>query len=138
MKAWDPDHPPGRRASLSVHQPLGEGVSNNKLEEARMTDSTKSHGASDAAMEMEKLRADIATLRDDVARLVKTLASEAKGLASEAKGDASEEVRRLYAKLSEQSGRSARAIAHEVEERPLMALLLAFGIGFIGGTLLRR
>ena len=103
-----------------------------------MTDSTKSHAASEAAMEMEKLRADIATLRDDVARLVKTLASEAKGLASEAKGDASEEVRRLYAKLSEQSGRSARAIAHEVEERPLMALLLAFGIGFIGGSLLRR
>ena len=103
-----------------------------------MTDSTKTHGASEAAMEMEKLRADIATLRDDVSRLVKTLASEAKGLASEAKGDASEEVRRLYAKLSEQSGRSAKALAHEVEERPLTALLLAFGIGFIGGTLLRR
>ena len=96
-----------------------------------MTDSTKTHGAGDAAMEMEKLRADIATLRDDVARLVKTLASEAKG-------DASEEVRRLYAKLSEESGRSAKALAHEVEERPLTALLLAFGIGFIGGTLLRR
>ena len=29
-----------------------------------MTDSTKTHGASEAAMEMEKLRADIATLRD--------------------------------------------------------------------------
>jgi ElaB/YqjD/DUF883 family membrane-anchored ribosome-binding protein len=103
-----------------------------------MTDSTKTHGTGEAAMEMDKLRADIATLRDDVARLVKTLASEAKGMASEAKGDASEEFRRLYAKLSEQSGRGAKAIAHEVEERPLVTLLLAFGIGFIGGTLLRR
>ena len=96
-----------------------------------MSESAKSHAGSESATEFEKVQKDIAALREDLTRLVK-------GLAADAKSDVSEETRRLYAKLSDQGQRSAKAIAHEIEERPLMMLLLAFGIGFIGGSLLRR
>jgi len=96
-----------------------------------MNETGKLHGSGDMAADIEKIRGDIASLKDDLARLVK-------GLASNAKGEISEESRRLYAKLSEQSERSAKLLAREVEERPLATLLLAFGIGFIGGSLMRR
>jgi hypothetical protein len=61
-----------------------------------------------------------------------------KGLASNAKGEISDEAKRLYAKLSEGGERSTKLLAREVEERPLTMLLLAFGLGFIGGNLMRR
>ncbi len=96
-----------------------------------MNEASKAHGSGEAAAEFEKIRKDIASLREDLARLVKTLTSDARG-------EISEETRRLYAGLFDQSERSARAIAREVEERPLTTLLLAFGVGFIGGSLLRR
>jgi len=96
-----------------------------------MTDSSKSHSGSDVGAEFERIQKDIASLREDLARLVKTAAGEAKG-------EVSEEARRLYAKLAHHGGRSAEALIHEIEERPLTMLLLAFGIGFIGGSLLRR
>jgi ElaB/YqjD/DUF883 family membrane-anchored ribosome-binding protein len=83
------------------------------------------------AADIDKIRGDIASLKDDFARVVKDLASNAKG-------EISDETKRLYAKLSQQSERSAKRLAREVEERPLTTLLLAFGIGFIGGSLMRR
>jgi hypothetical protein len=96
-----------------------------------MNETSKSHGSEEAAAELEKIRNDVASLRADLARLVSTLTRNATG-------EVSEEARRLYARLSDQGERSARAIAREVEERPLTTILLAFGIGFIGGSFLRR
>jgi F0F1-type ATP synthase membrane subunit b/b' len=96
-----------------------------------MSETGKAQGGSEAAAEIEKLRSDLASVKQDLARLLKTLAAEAKG-------GASEEAQRLYATLSEQSERSTKALRQEMEERPLITLLLAFGIGFIGGSLLRR
>lgn len=77
------------------------------------------------------IREDIATLRSDLAKLMAHMTGGVKA-------ELSDETRRLYAKLSEEGQRSASAIAHGVEERPLLSLLAAFGIGFIGGNLLRR
>ena len=83
------------------------------------------------AGDLVDIREDIVTLRNDLAKLVAHLTSGAKA-------ELSDEPHRLYAKLSEEGRRSASAIARGVEERPLLSLLAAFGIGFIGGNLLRR
>ena len=48
------------------------------------------------------------------------------------------EADRLYRSLTKQSERSVRAISRQVEEQPLTSLLVAFGIGLIGGRLLSR
>jgi hypothetical protein len=92
-----------------------------------MTETSKTRGSGETAVDLEKIREDLASLREDLARLT-----------SDAKGEISEEARRLYARLSDQGQRSATAISRGIEEQPLLTLLLAFGIGFIGGSLLRR
>ena len=81
-----------------------------------MSNTHRSGGRDAAAADLKLIRDDIAFLREDLAQLVKDIAGGARD-------EASEEARRVYAKL---------------EERPLLTLLLAFGIGFIGGSLLRR
>ena len=96
-----------------------------------MNETSKAGGSGERAADFDKIREDVASLREDLASLLRHLARDAKG-------EMSEEGRRLYAKLSDSGERSASALAREVEERPLLTLLLAFGIGFIGGSLLRR
>ncbi len=96
-----------------------------------MNDTSKATTGADTAAEFDKIREDIAALKADLARL-------GKDLANTARGEISEESRRLYAKLAERGDRSVRAVSREIEERPLTVLLLAFGIGFISGSLLRR
>jgi len=96
-----------------------------------MNDTAKAGASGESAADLQKLREDIAALKEDLARAVRHLTRDATD-------EVSEEARRLYAKLSDTGGRSAAAIAREVEERPLLTLLVAFGIGFIGGSLLRR
>jgi hypothetical protein len=96
-----------------------------------MTESSKAHAAADAGTEFEKIQKELAQLREDFARL-------AKALAKEAKGDLPEEARRLFDSLSQTSEHSLKAVAREVEERPLTSLFLAFCAGFLGSALLRR
>jgi ElaB/YqjD/DUF883 family membrane-anchored ribosome-binding protein len=83
--------------------------------------------AEDVADEVTRLREDLAALKSDLVRLVKNM-----------RGEASEEAQQLYTKLAKESERSAQAVMHEIEERPLTALLIAFAIGFIGGRFLSR
>jgi ElaB/YqjD/DUF883 family membrane-anchored ribosome-binding protein len=49
-----------------------------------------------------------------------------------------DETDRLYRSLSKQGERSIKAISRQVEEQPFTSLLVAFGIGLIGGRLLGR
>jgi hypothetical protein len=96
-----------------------------------MSDMSKTGGNGETTADLERIGEDVVALREDLARVVKHFTRNAKG-------EMSEEARRLYAKLSDTGKRSTTAIAREVEERPLFTMLLAFGIGFIGGSLLRR
>jgi hypothetical protein len=96
-----------------------------------MSDMSRTGGNGETTADLERIREDVVALREDLARVVKHLTRNAKG-------EMSEEARRLYAKLSDTGKSAATAIAHEVEEGPFLTLLLALGIGFIGGSLLRR
>jgi ElaB/YqjD/DUF883 family membrane-anchored ribosome-binding protein len=96
-----------------------------------MSESSRSRTDDADTPDLEQLRTDIADLKSAFARLVDDVKKGAtKGVGREAE--------RLYSQLADTSERSASALAREVEERPLTALLIAFGIGFIGGRLLTR
>jgi len=85
----------------------------------------------EGAADLKRVREDIAALREDLVKLVQSIAREAED-------DLPAEARRLYDKLADQGEGAATTIARGREEQPLIARLLAFGIGFIGGSLLRR
>jgi hypothetical protein len=93
---------------------------------------------SDEGGDFEAIRADIETLRKDLGRLMEHVKSGAfqnvAGRFEEISGDA----RRLYDQARAGGERSAEALVRQVEERPLATLLVAFGLGFIGGRLIRR
>jgi ElaB/YqjD/DUF883 family membrane-anchored ribosome-binding protein len=96
-----------------------------------MSESSRSRAGDADTPDLEQLKTDIADLKSAFGKLVDDLKKGAtKGVGREAE--------RLYSQLADTSERSASALAREVEERPLTALLIAFGIGFIGGRLLTR
>jgi ElaB/YqjD/DUF883 family membrane-anchored ribosome-binding protein len=84
------------------------------------------------------LQADLAALRRDMASLIDNLGSEASSKAQAAAASVDDGARRLYRTVSAEGGKSMDAISRQVEEQPLVALLLAVGIGWIGGRLLSR
>ena len=83
---------------------------------------------------------DIALIKRDLAALIKNnMKIDLSGEIASAKnvlGDMSEEVSHLYRNMAEQGERSIKAIGKNVEEQPVISLLLAFALGFIGGKLL--
>ncbi len=85
----------------------------------------------DANPNGETIRADIEALKRELAKLmshVKTGASE--GVAGEA--------RRLLDAVADENAEAAAALRRYVETRPLTALLIAFGCGFVASRMLRR
>lgn len=73
-------------------------------------------------------------LADDVAALKRDLASLVDNLKKTGKGTAND----VYRNIAAESERSVKAISRQVEEQPLMSLLIAFGVGLVGGRLLSR
>ncbi len=85
---------------------------------------------------------DLAALRRDFAGLMSQMKSGAlKGAnaaAEDALGQLGERANHLYESVAAQGQRSAKAIGRQVEEQPVMSLLVAFGVGFIASRLLTR
>ncbi|MEJ0048038.1 MAG: hypothetical protein WDN04_19395 [Rhodospirillales bacterium] len=96
--------------------------------------SASSNGANDVSA----LRDDIASLQRDVGILLGHLKS---GAASSARGAADqleESATRTYRQIAAEGTRSMKAMERQVEDRPLLAVLIAAGVGYIGGRLLSR
>lgn len=88
---------------------------------------------------------DLATLRDDLAGLKRDVASLIDhlkiGVATGTRTAATEiddSARRVMRGVADGAEKSAGLIAHEVEKQPLVALLIALGIGWVGGRLMPR
>jgi len=81
--------------------------------------------------DLETIRDDLDALKTDLGALLKHI----KGGAVDGVGD---QAKRLYGKLSAQSGESLEAFTRQVEEKPLASLLIAFGVGFIFARILSR
>lgn len=70
---------------------------------------------------------DVAALKRDLAHLIENVKKTGKGTAND-----------VYRNIAAESERSIKAVSRQVEEQPLMSLLIAFGVGLVGGRLLSR
>ena len=84
------------------------------------------------------LQGDIAALKRDVASLLQHLKAGAANGAQSAAASVDDSARHLYRNLAAEGERSAEAISRRVEEKPLTALLIALGVGYLAGRVLSR
>lgn len=92
-----------------------------------------------------KTDADLAALHDDVIALKRDVTSLLEHLklgATNGAQTAAERIddgaKKIYRNVAAEGDRAAKAIGRQVEEQPLVALLIALGIGYVGGRLLSR
>ena len=95
-------------------------------------------GSNTGAADLESLQQDIAALKRDVGSLLEHLKSGASKGAQNAAGQIDDEARRLYRNVASEGERTVKAISAQIEEKPLIALLIALGVGYLGGRLLSR
>jgi ElaB/YqjD/DUF883 family membrane-anchored ribosome-binding protein len=87
---------------------------------------------------LANLQEDVAALKRDLSSLLSHLTSGASSGAQAASDQIGDHATRLYNDATAGGARSMKAISRQVEEQPLLALLVVLGIGFVGGRLLSR
>jgi len=88
--------------------------------------------------DMTALRADLASLQRDVGVLMAHLQSDATATIQGAAAKLEEGAGKLLRNITDEGGRSMKAVGQKIEEQPLMALLIAFGVGYLGGRTIGR
>ena len=88
--------------------------------------------------DIDALRGDVAALKGDVGRLIEHLKGGAKNGARNAADQFNAQIRGLSENASVQGEHSVRALGARVREEPILAVLIAFGIGYVGGRALSR
>jgi hypothetical protein len=98
-----------------------------------------------ASPDFERIMNDFASLKRDFADPVGHVkkgaingVGDATGGVRSSLGLLGDTTRGVYDELAAQGERSARALGRQVEERPLMSLLVAFGVGMLASRLLPR
>ncbi|HYM32278.1 MAG TPA: hypothetical protein VEU47_13315 [Candidatus Cybelea sp.] len=91
-----------------------------------------------ATPDVEQLMKDIASLRREFSNLVDHMKAGASDTARASAEQLGDRARVVYDKLAADADRSAKAIARQVEEQPLLSLLIAFAVGFVASRLLSR
>jgi hypothetical protein len=85
---------------------------------------------------------DLAALKRDLATLMDHLKTDAlngaSGAAQSAIGRIGDRAEGIYESLAAQGKRSGKAISRQLEEQPVVSLLLAFAVGFCVSRLLSR
>jgi len=97
-----------------------------------MSATTKIHPVAESNPDLDAIVSDLASLRRDLAALTDHLKIGAVSGAKGAARDVAGEAERLYGNLAAQGERSMKALGRQVEEQPVMSLLLAFALGFAG------
>jgi ElaB/YqjD/DUF883 family membrane-anchored ribosome-binding protein len=95
-----------------------------------MTDTTET--------DLRKLAEDVQALKRDLAALADHSRDTLWSGAADTANAIGSEAQRLYDGAAAQGKRSAKAISDQIEEQPLLSILIAFGIGFLGGRILPR
>jgi ElaB/YqjD/DUF883 family membrane-anchored ribosome-binding protein len=107
-----------------------------------VTDTAKIKPDAEAPAGFNAIVDDIATLRRDFTALIGQMKSSplksANDVAEHTVSELSDRVSHLYDSVATQGQRSAKAIGKQVEEQPMMSVLIAFGIGFLASRLLSR
>ena len=84
------------------------------------------------------LQDDISALKRDVSSLLEHLQRDASASAHNAVAQLDDSAHRAYRALASTGSRSIEQVGKQVEAQPVMALLLALGVGYLGGRLLSR
>ncbi len=130
---------PGLAASWLGHE---INFANQPSEDLRMNNTTKAKPDVETPAEFDAIVDDLAALRRDFAALMSQMKSGALKGANDAAentlGQLGDRANHLYDSVAAQGGRLAKAIGLQVEERPVMSLLIAFGVGLIASRLLSR
>ena len=91
---------------------------------------------------IEAIVNDLAALKRDLATLMSHLKTDALNGASEAAqgaiGRINDQAESIYESLAAQGKRSGKALGRQVEEQPVVSLLVAFAVGFCASRLLSR
>ncbi len=87
---------------------------------------------------LASLQDDIGALKRDVTSLLAQLQRDASTTARSAAAQLDDTAHRAYRSLADGSTRSILQVGKQVEAQPVAALLLALGIGYLGGRLLSR
>ena len=98
------------------------------------TATPKDKTADDFEADMAAIRKDLSNLRGDVA----SLASTAGRVAAERKDRATEAVREKAGELAAKGEDLLAAVGREVQARPIAAVAIAFGIGYVFARMRRR
>ena len=88
--------------------------------------------------DLAALQADLAALKRDVADLMTHLKSNASSTVQDATEKLGDGATKIMRSLSDEGERSMKAVGQKIEEQPLLALLIAFGVGYLGGRTLGR
>ena len=88
--------------------------------------------------DIEQLKRDLTALKTDVAALVGHLKSTATAGIEGVIDQADPGAQTLYRNANAEGERAVKALAQQIEQQPLVALLIALGVGYIGGRLLSR
>ena len=107
-----------------------------------MKSTTATKPESEIPPDIEAIVDDLAALKRDLATLMSHLKTDALNGASEAAqgaiGRISDQAESIYESLAAQGKRSGKTIGRQVEEQPVLSLLLAFAVGFCASRLLSR
>jgi ElaB/YqjD/DUF883 family membrane-anchored ribosome-binding protein len=91
--------------------------------------------------EIDALKGSLTQLRGDVVDLVSHAFGIGRGGAASAKESAGDAIEQLKARLSDlrsRGGEQVAAVERQIEEKPMQAAMVAFGIGFIAAMLFSR
>lgn len=112
---------------------------------ATTIDEAASEAQANLEEEMAKLRADLGRLRDDVGALTRalgsTVASAARSQGARVRtmvDDARSGAESILEDLEERGRAGVAAVEHQIEERPLTSILVAFGVGVLIAKLMDR
>ena len=87
---------------------------------------------------LSALQDDLAALKRDMGSLLAHLKSGVAAEASTATESIEAGAARLYRGATAEGCKSAKALARQVEEQPVLAMLVLLGLGYLGGRLLAR
>ncbi len=106
-----------------------------------MTTATKFETDSEESPGLETMRAEIAELKRSLTKLVRNLKDEASDDVTDVRNAVEhfgDDASRVYKNMAKQGRRSIRTVGRYVEDEPVMSLLLAFAVGFLGTRILSR
>ena len=88
--------------------------------------------------DLAALQDDILSLKKDVATLLNHVQKEAVSGARGAVDRLEKQAELLYRTVAAEGHKQADVLSHKIEDQPLIAVLVAAGIGYLGGRLLAR